>query len=150
MNSGINCTVRVEGPHLCSLCWYGNECAKLPVCISGETGEWPSTTVVPTQSLSCCSSTACWATADRLTPPDTSALLCSFRRCSRVQPVWPMYTFAQDYRDPVDHTWLLLGGSAVFQVYKSLAEGPVGQKQVQMPRGARMHCIYGLPRVLDI
>ena len=41
----------------------------------------PSITVALLQSMALPSSTTCCATADRLTSPDTSALLCSLRRC---------------------------------------------------------------------
>ena len=40
--------------------------------------------------LPACSATANWAVF-----PNASALLCSFRQCSSVLPVWPMYTFEQ-------------------------------------------------------
>ena len=55
-----------------------------------------STTSASSQLISCIFSTACSATADWAVFPDVNALLCSFKRCSIVLPVWPMYTLEHE------------------------------------------------------
>ena len=65
----------------------------------------------------------CFATVEELVVPEVSALLCSLRRCSKVRPVWPMYTSGYDARG----TWyttpgLCMGGDGVFWVDQQLSQ----------------------------
>ena len=77
------------------------------------------------QSISCPSSTACCATADKFISHDTSALLCSFRRCSRVACLDDVHLGAGSAGDPVDYSCPVLGLNAIPQVHKHPSEGLV-------------------------
>ena len=81
----------------------------------------------------------CSATAEELVVPKVSALLCSLRRCSKVRPVWPMYTSGYDAHG----TWyttpgLCMGGMGSFGWTSSCLSVWCGLKQVRISSGVKI------------
>ena len=82
---------------------------------------------------------ACSAMADELGGPEVRALLCSLRQCSKVWPVWPMYTSGHDAQG----TWYTTPGFCSgeigsFGCTKSCLNVLCGLKQVRISTGVRI------------
>jgi len=100
---------------------------------------WLSITDALAKSMSWLVFSASSAMADELGGPEVRALLCSLRQCSKVRPVWPVYTSRHDAQG----TWYTTpgfcsSGIGSFGCTNSCLNVRCDLKQVRISRGVRI------------